>query len=108
MALEPNIPGANQPDPLLASIRAKAAARTDAPAPALSSSKPLQIFLLVAMVITGAAYVVNEVTEFKTQDAKTQRPTKLRRLVADQSKFLTETDLGHQSEAKKQYEDAVL
>jgi tetratricopeptide (TPR) repeat protein len=108
MALEPNIPGANQPDPLLASIRAKAAARTDAPPPALPSSKPLQIFLLVAMVITGAAYVVNEVSEFKTQDSKAQRPNKLRRLVADQSKFLTETDLGHQAEAKKNYEEAVL
>ena len=69
--------------------------------PAPPSSKPLQIFLLVALVITGTAYVVNEWTEFKTEDAMTQRPSKLRRLVAAQSKFLTETDLGHQAEAKK-------
>jgi tetratricopeptide (TPR) repeat protein len=66
------------------------------------------VFLLVALVISGAAYVVNEWTELTTEDTLSKRPTKLRRLVAAQSQFLTNTDLGRQAEAKKRYNEAVF
>lgn len=108
MANEPNTPGANPSDPLLASIRAKAAAVKPLPNPAPPSNKPLQIFLLVALVITGAAYVVDEWTKVTTEETMAKRPSKLRRLVAAQSQFLDETALGQQAEVKKKYEDAVL
>jgi tetratricopeptide (TPR) repeat protein len=106
--MDPNTPGANPPDPLPASIRARVAAESDQPHPGLPPSKPLQIFLLVALVISGAAYVVNEWTEFTTEDTLAKRPSKLRRLVADQSQFLTNTDLGRQAEARKKYDEAIL
>jgi tetratricopeptide (TPR) repeat protein len=106
--MDPDTPGANPPDPLPAFIRAKEATESDQPHPGLPPSKPLQIFLLVALVISGAAYVVNELTEFTTEDTLAKRPAKLRRLVADQSQFLTNTDLGRQAEAKKRYDEAVL
>jgi tetratricopeptide (TPR) repeat protein len=108
MATEPNPPGADPPNPRLASLRAREAAGADKPHPSLPSSKPLQIFLLVALVITGAAYVVDEWTELTTEETMAKRPNKLRRLVANQDKFLTETALGRQAEAKKQYNDAIL
>jgi tetratricopeptide (TPR) repeat protein len=108
MATEPNTPGANPPDPRLASIRAMEAARSRQHNPGLPPSKPLQIFLLVALVITGAAYVVDEWTELTTEETMAKHPSKLKRLVEAQSEFLAETDLGHQAEAKKKYEEAVL
>ena len=90
MPIDPNIPG------------------TYPPQPNLPPSRPLQIFLLVALLISGAAYVVNEWTKLRTEEATTTRPSKLRRLVAAQSQFLTETSLGRQAEARKKYDEAVL
>jgi tetratricopeptide (TPR) repeat protein len=108
MPIEPNTPDANPPDPRLASIRAKQAAENDPPHPGIPPSKPLQIFLLAALVVSGAAYVVDEWTEMKAEDATSKRPTKLRRLVSNQSQFLTNTDLGRQAEAKKKYDEAIF
>jgi len=108
MAIEPNIPGADLPDSRLASIRAKAAAAKNPPNPGLPPSKPLQIFLLVALVITGAAYAVRQWTEMTTEETMAKHPSKLKHLVEVQSKFLAETALGQEAETKKKYEDAVL
>ncbi len=89
-------------------MRVKEAAERGLSRPGLPPSKPLQIFLLAALVISGAAYVVDEWTDLTTEDTLSKRPTKLRRLVADQSQFLTNTDLGRQAEAKKRYGEAIL
>jgi tetratricopeptide (TPR) repeat protein len=106
--MDPNSPGANPPDPSPASIRAQQAAESEHPHSGFPPSKPLQIFLLTALVISGAAYVADQLTEFTTEDTLSKRPTKLRRLVENQSQFLTNTDLGRQAEAKKQYDEAIL
>jgi tetratricopeptide (TPR) repeat protein len=106
MATEANSPGENPSEQRLASLRAKQAARRNKPEP-VSSSKVLQIFLLIALLITGAAYVVDEWMEVKTDAILANHPNKLKRLVAGQNQFLTETSLGRQAEAKKQYNDAV-
>jgi tetratricopeptide (TPR) repeat protein len=106
--MDPNTPGANPPDPRPASVRAKEAAESEHPHPGFPPSKPLQIFLLAALVISGAAYVAGEWTELTTEDIMAQRPSRLRRLVENQSQFLTNTDLGRQAEAKKRYDEAIL
>jgi tetratricopeptide (TPR) repeat protein len=67
----------------------------------------LQVFLLAALLISGAAYVTDEYTQFTTDDTMARRPSKLRRLVANQSRYLTNTALGRQAETKKRYEEAV-
>src|SRR5580658_5886545 len=108
MANEPNAPGADPHDLRLAVIRAREAAARDNSNPSLPSSKPLQIFLLVALVITGAAYVVDEWTNLTTDEVMAKHPNKLKRLVVNQNEFLTETELGRQAEAKKQYNEAIL
>jgi tetratricopeptide (TPR) repeat protein len=108
MAIEPNTPDANSSEERLKAILAKAAAGKDRPPAALPPSKPLQIFLLIALVITGAAYVVNEWTAIRTEETMAKHPSKLRRLVAAQSEFLAETALGQQAELTKKYEEAVL
>jgi tetratricopeptide (TPR) repeat protein len=107
MAADANTPGANPRDPRLSSLRAREAAGNDNPPPAPPSSKPLQIFLLVALLITGAAYVVDELTEYSTEDTMARHPNRLRRLVEAQSEFITETDLGRKDEAQNKYNDAI-
>lgn len=104
MAANPNTPGANPADPRPASASGK---MDGMPSP-LPPSKPLQIFLLIALVITGVAYVVDEYTGFQTEDSHVKRPSKLRRLVEAQSKYISETDLAHQAEAKNEIEDAIM
>ena len=82
MAANANTPGANLPDPRPKPSRVKEAAeKAQAPAPP-PSSKPLQVFLLIALVITGAAYVVDEWTEMTTEETMAKHPNKLRRMVA--------------------------
>jgi tetratricopeptide (TPR) repeat protein len=107
MADNANTPGANPPDPRVTSFRTREAAAKAMP-PVPPSSKPLQVFLLVALVITGVAYVVDEYTEMTTEDTMAKHPNKLRLLVAAQSEFLAETELGRQAEAQNKYTDAVL
>ncbi|MGP8199742.1 MAG: tetratricopeptide repeat protein [Limisphaerales bacterium] len=108
MPTDPNSSGADPPDPLPPSSEPGAATERSEPLPGHTPSKPLQIFLLVALLISGAAYVVDQLTQFATEDTLARRPSNLRRRVANQSQFLTNTDLGRQAEAKKRYEDAVI
>jgi tetratricopeptide (TPR) repeat protein len=107
MAIDPNLCDATPGDPQRPSRPAKSGAGKDGAPTNLPPSKPLQIFLLAALLITGAAYVVGEWTELATEQNLAHHPTKLRRLVAAQNEFLTETALGHEAEAKKQYTEAV-
>ncbi|MGD0813607.1 MAG: tetratricopeptide repeat protein [Verrucomicrobiota bacterium] len=108
MPTDPNTSSPESPDPLPPSSEpAKDVDRSES-IPDHPPSKPLQIFLLVALLISGAAYVVDQLTQFSTEDAMARRPSNLRRRVANQSQFLTNTELGRQAEAKKRFEDAVI
>lgn len=108
MAANPNSPDANAPDSRMTAFRAREASFKDQPAPIPPSSKPLQIFLLVALVITGAAYVVDQWTAMSTEEAMAKHSSKLKRVFMAQEKYLAETDLGHQAEAQNKLTDAVL
>jgi tetratricopeptide (TPR) repeat protein len=83
------------------------ASETDPPQPGVPPSKPLQIFLLVALLISGAAYVVDQWTDVTTEETMANRPSKLHRLVENQNLYLTNTYLGHEAEEKKRYDEAV-
>jgi len=102
----------NTPDPIgdthFARLRAKGSEANRPLVPAIPPSKPLQIFLLLAMVTTGLAYVVGEWTDLSSSQVQMKRPTKLKRLVISQGQFLDETKLGRAAEDKKQYNEAVL
>jgi tetratricopeptide (TPR) repeat protein len=73
----------------------------------LPPSKALQWFLLVAFIISGAAYVVNEWTELTSSDVQKHRETKLRRLVQSQSEYLSRTQAGDTAFSLKHYDQAV-
>jgi tetratricopeptide (TPR) repeat protein len=73
----------------------------------MPSSKPLQIFLLIAFVITGAAYVVNQWIEMTTEQAHAKYPSRLHELVQSQSLFLEHTEAGEKALARKHADQAV-
>ena len=106
MPVDPNSPAGNPSSLPSAADRAKEIREKEHAGPA--PSKPLQIFLLVALVMSGAAYVVDQWTASTMEDAQAKRPNKFRRLVENQSQFLTNTDLGRQAEAKKRYDEAII
>jgi tetratricopeptide (TPR) repeat protein len=100
MPLDPNFPGASrQPKPR---------DQDEHYNPSHPPSKPLQIFLLVALIISGAAYAVQQWTELTTDETMARRPSRLRHLVENQAKFITNTDLGRKAEASKKYQEAIL
>jgi tetratricopeptide (TPR) repeat protein len=106
MAIDPN-----KPDPTntrFARLKAKGAESDASSAPSIRPSKPLQIFLLIAMVITGMAYVVGEWTNLDSSHVQSKLSSKLKRLVVSQGRYLNETKLGQAAEEKKQYDQAVL
>jgi tetratricopeptide (TPR) repeat protein len=107
MPIEPDTPDANSSNSHPASSRPEKTAKGRQQTPTHPPSKPLQIFLLLALAVTGVAYVVDRWTQMTSEEAQAQRPSKLRRLVAHQSKFLAETALGFQAETNKLYADAV-
>jgi len=76
----------------------------DAPMP---SSKPLQIFLLIALVITGAAYVTNQWIELTTEKARAKFPNRLRELVQNQSVYLDHINAGKKALERKHPEQAI-
>jgi tetratricopeptide (TPR) repeat protein len=77
------------------------------PIPDVPPSKALQWFLLVALVVTGSAYVVQEWAELTTSPTQVRRETKLQRLVRGQSDFLAHSKVGDEALAKKRYDVAV-
>ncbi len=106
MASDPNIPGGTPPEQRLARPSgAKPAAITGEPP--LPPSKPLQIFLLIAFVISGAAYVVDQWNVYRTSQMQAKHPSKLKRLVQSQSAFLGHVQAGDDAFAKKHYDKAV-
>jgi tetratricopeptide (TPR) repeat protein len=76
----------------------------DSPMP---SSKPLQIFLLIALVITGAAYVTNQWIEMTTEKSRARFPNHLRELVQSQSIFLEHTTAGKKALERKHPDQAI-
>jgi tetratricopeptide (TPR) repeat protein len=79
--------------------------RTDEPP--MPSSKPLQIFLLIALVFSGAAYVVNQWIEMTTEKARAKYPSRLHELVQSQSLFLEHNEAGKKALAGKHADKAV-
>lgn len=77
------------------------------PVPEIPPSIPLQWFLLGALVITGAAYVVGQWTDRTTSQMKAGQGTRLRRLVQSQSEYLAHCKSGDEAFAKKHYAQAV-
>jgi tetratricopeptide (TPR) repeat protein len=77
------------------------------PMPDVPPSKALQWFLLGALVITGAAYVVSEWTELTTSQTQVRRESKLQRQVREQSEYLAHGKAGDAAFAKKHYDQAV-
>jgi tetratricopeptide (TPR) repeat protein len=66
------------------------------------------VFLLVAFVISGAAYLVDQFTEFNPEDTRSRPRSNLHRLVENQSQYMTNTARGLEAESKKKYEEAVF
>jgi tetratricopeptide (TPR) repeat protein len=77
------------------------------PIPDVPPNKALQWFLLVALVITGSAYVVNEWVELTTSPTQVRGETKLQRLVRGQSEYLSHSQAGAEAFAKQHYDLAV-
>jgi tetratricopeptide (TPR) repeat protein len=75
--------------------------------PPMPSSNPLQIFLIVALVITVAALVVNHWIERTIAKARTKYPSELHELAQSQSLFLEHTDAGKKALARKHADQAV-
>jgi tetratricopeptide (TPR) repeat protein len=80
---------------------------TKADEPPIPQSKALQVFLLIALAITGTAYLVNEWTDFAAPRNHTADSTRLHQLVKVQSDFLEHTTAGQKALQKKQVEKAV-
>jgi tetratricopeptide (TPR) repeat protein len=76
-------------------------------APDVPPSKALQWFLLVALVITGSAYVVQEWTELTTPKTQVRRETRLLRRVQAQSDFIEHSRIGDEAFAKNRFDIAV-
>jgi hypothetical protein len=107
MTDNPNIPGGDTPEGRLRSSLSRATNPLNTDDPPMPSSKPLQIFLLIAFVITGAAYVTNEWIEYTTEKAHAKYPSRLHELVKSQSLFLEHTDAGKKALARKHPDQAV-
>ncbi len=100
-------PAGDRPDrrPLSSLPQKRGALKTDEPP--MPSSKPLQVFLLIAFVITGAAYVANQWTEMTIERDHAKYPSRLRELVRSQSIFLEHTEAGKKALARKHPDQAV-
>jgi tetratricopeptide (TPR) repeat protein len=77
------------------------------PVPDVPPSKALQWFLLAALVITGAAYVVGQWTDRTAGQTKTRRDSQLSREVQSQSDSLAHGKAGDDAMAHKRYDQAV-
>jgi tetratricopeptide (TPR) repeat protein len=107
MSENPKNTDADAPDrrPLSSLPQKTGPAKTDEPP--MPSSRPLQIFLLIALVITGAAYVVNQWIEMTTEAAHTKYPSRLHELVQSQSLFIEHTEAGKKALERKHADQAV-
>lgn len=108
MPIDSDKPGANSEERSRASARAKEAFESENPHDGLQPSKPLQVFLLIAFCVSGAAYVVDQYTDTATQDTLSRPRSSLHRLVENQSQYLTNITRGLEAENKKKYEEAVF
>jgi tetratricopeptide (TPR) repeat protein len=97
--------GGSEPQPFSSLLGAAAVPSSDDPP--MPSSRPLQIFLLIALVVTGAAYVVNEWTELTTERVRAKYPSRVRELVKSRSLFVEHTDAGKKARERKRPDQAV-
>lgn len=76
-------------------------------APEIPPSKALQWFLLIALVISGAAYVTDEWTQLTSSQTQVHRSSKLQRLALSQAAYLAHAKAGDEALAGKRYDQAV-
>ena len=107
MSKEPDAPNASERNGRATSPKSEQGGEVNPARHSHPASKPLQI-LLLALVITGVAYVLDQFTRVTSEEASEKHPSKLQRLVAHQGAFLAETALGFQAETNNRYGDAVL
>jgi tetratricopeptide (TPR) repeat protein len=88
--------------------RAQQTAESEHPHSGHPPSKPLQVFLLIALLISGAAYVVDQYSDYTTEETLSKHSNRLRQLVQNQSEYITNTELGREAEAKRKYDDAIV
>jgi tetratricopeptide (TPR) repeat protein len=103
MASDPNIPGGRSPEPNPG--RPKLSATSSEPP--LPPSKPLQIFLVAAFVVSAAAYLVDQSNSYRIKQMQTNHVSPIRRLVESQSAYLEHVQLGDDAFAKGHYDKAV-
>lgn len=75
--------------------------------PDLPPSPALQWFLLVAFIVSGAAYLVNQWNELTIRHTKERRNVRLHRIVQSQSEYMSHCKAGDEAFAKKRYDQAV-
>lgn len=102
-----NRPDGDAPERRRISSILKSAVPQESDEAPLPSSKPLQIFLLIAFVVTGVAYVVNQWIEMTTEKARVKYPSRLHELVQSQSHFLEYTESGKRALARNRADVAV-
>jgi len=99
MANATNFPGGVPPAP-----SAPADASDYDPPPSL----PLEIFLFCAFLLTVAAYVAGQRSDFAAEQSQERaRGDRLHRLIVDKNKYLGYVKLGFQAEAQKNFPLAV-
>jgi tetratricopeptide (TPR) repeat protein len=108
MADEPNKrPGRTPEDARPAADSAGADESVKHLMPDLPPSPALQWFLLVAFIISGAAYVVNEWSVMTTSQTQKHLDSRLRRQALSQSAYLSHSKSGDEAFVKKHYDQAV-
>jgi tetratricopeptide (TPR) repeat protein len=106
MASEADIPGGKGPDQEAA--RLSETPRAPGPsAPAFPPSKPLQIFLLIAFVISGAAYLADQWTESTVSELQAEHSNKVRHLSQRQGGFEAHLRAGDEAFARKHFDQAA-
>ena len=73
--------------------------------PEIPPSKPLQVFLLIALLISGSAYVADLFSE--TNAPRRTRPDRLHRLVESRGEFASHMEAGMRDLKAQQYERAA-
>jgi tetratricopeptide (TPR) repeat protein len=84
-----------------------ATAAANRPDAAMPPSKPLQIFLLCAFILTGLAYLADVRSQSVNKSALEATAAKVRHLVLNQDNYLSHSKYGFQAMDKKHYDLAV-
>src|SRR5271166_4502646 len=85
-----------------------AGALSNQPGDAMPSSKPLQIFLLCAFVLTGLTYLADMRAQEIDDYALRATAAKIRRLLFNQDNYLSHSRYGFQAMERKRYDLAAF